>query len=149
MGPWWQSISPSEWLIAGMVLLVLEIFAPGAFLLWFGIAALVVGFAVWLVPALPWQVQIIAFALLSIGALLGYRAWRKRVPDRPDDQPLLNKRTEQMIGRVFILDQAITNGRGKIKVGDALWTVSGPDLAVGATVRVLSVREQILQVEAA
>lgn len=149
MSPWWQSISPSEWLIAGMILLVLEIFAPGAFLLWFGIAALVVGFALWLVPALPWQAQIIAFALLSIGALLGYRAWRKRVPDRPDDQPLLNKRTEQMIGRVFILDQAITNGRGKIKVGDALWTVSGPDLAVGTTVRVLSVREQILQVEAA
>ncbi|MCB1612406.1 MAG: NfeD family protein, partial [Xanthomonadales bacterium] len=149
MSPWWQSISPSEWLIAGLILLVLEVFAPGAFLLWFGIAALVVGVAVWLLPALPWGVQIVAFALLSIGSLLGYRAWRKRVPDKPDDQPLLNKRTEQMIGRVFTLETAIVNGRGKIKVGDALWTVSGPDLPAGTTVRVLGAREQILQVEAA
>lgn len=148
MSPWWQNISPSEWLVAGMVLLVLEIFAPGAFLLWFGVAALVVGIAVWLVPVLPWEVQIVAFALLSIGALLGFRAWRKRVPARPDEQPLLNKRAEQMVGRVFIVDQAIVNGRGKIKVGDALWTVTGPELNVGTTVRVLGVHEQILQVEA-
>jgi inner membrane protein len=147
MSPWWESITPSEWLIAGMVLLLLEVFAPGAFLIWFGLAALVVGALVWLIPVLPWQIQIIGFAALSVGLLLGYRAWRKRVPDSPDDQPLLNKRTEQMIGRVFTLEQAIVNGRGKIKVGDALWTVIGADQAVGSTVRVIGTRDQNLQVE--
>lgn len=149
MIPWYQTITPTEWIIAGLVLLLLEVFAPGAFLLWFGIAALVVGSALWLVPVLPWQVQIVAFALLSIGALVGFRAWRRRRPAPQLDQPLLNKRVEQMIGRVFILDQAIENGRGKIKVGDALWTVVGGDLPVGSRVRVIGAHEQMLQVEAA
>jgi hypothetical protein len=149
MAPWWQTITPTEWFIAGLVLLLLEVFAPGAFLLWFGIAALIVGSAVWLLPMLPWQVQIVAFALLSIGALVGYRAWRKRRPAPQVDQPLLNKRVEQMIGRVFTLDQAIENGRGKIKVGDALWTVVGGDLAVGSRVRVIGAHEQMLEVEQA
>ena len=147
MAPWWQTITPTEWFIAGMLLLLLEVFAPGAFLLWFGIAALIVGSAVWLLPMLPWQVQIIAFALLSIGALVGYRAWRKRRPAPQVDQPLLNKRVEQMIGRVFTLEQAIVDGRGKIKVGDALWTVIGSDLGVGSRVRVIGAREQMLEVE--
>jgi membrane protein implicated in regulation of membrane protease activity len=149
MAPWWQTITPTEWFIAGFVLLLLEVFAPGAFLLWFGIAALLVGSALWLLPMLPWQVQIVAFALLSIGALVGFRAWRKRRPAPQVDQPLLNKRVEQMIGRVFILDQAIVNGRGKVKVGDALWTVVGSDLAVGSRVRVIGAHEQMLEVEQA
>ncbi len=149
MAPWWQTITPTEWFIAGFLLLLLEVFAPGAFLLWFGIAALVVGSAVWLLPMLPWQVQIVAFALLSIGALVGYRAWRQRRPAPQVDQPLLNKRVEQMIGRLFTLEQAIVDGRGKIKVGDALWTVVGSDLAVGSRVRVTGAHEQMLEVEPA
>jgi membrane protein implicated in regulation of membrane protease activity len=149
MAPWWQTITPTEWFIAGFVLLLLEVFAPGAFLLWFGVAALIVGSLLWLLPMLPWQVQIVAFALLSIGALVGYRAWRKRRPAPQVDQPLLNKRVEQMIGRVFTLDQAIVNGRGKIKVGDSLWTVVGNDLAVGSKVRVIGAHEQMLEVEPA
>jgi membrane protein implicated in regulation of membrane protease activity len=149
MAPWWQTITPTEWFIAGFVLLLLEVFAPGAFLLWFGVAALIVGSLLWLLPMLPWQVQIVAFALLSIGALVGYRAWRKRRPAPQVDQPLLNRRVEQMIGRVFTLDQAIVNGRGKIKVGDSLWTVVGNDLAVGSKVRVIGAHEQMLEVEAA
>ena len=87
MAPWWQTITPTEWFIAGLALLLLEVFAPGAFLLWFGIAALIVGVAVWLLPMLPWQVQIVAFALLSIGALVGYRAWRKRRPTQRSRRP--------------------------------------------------------------
>ena len=146
MLPWYQTISPTEWIIAGLILLLLEVFAPGAFLLWFGIAALVVGAAVWIVPMLPWQVQIVAFAVLSLGALLGFRAWRRRHPAASRDEPLLNKRAQQLVGRTFTLDQAIVNGRGKVKVGDSLWTAIGEDMAVGTTVRVTGVREQMLEV---
>lgn len=145
--PWYQTITPTEWIIAGLVLLLLEVFAPGAFLLWFGLAALVVGAAVWIVPVLPWQVQIVAFALLSTGALLGFRAWRRKHPPAAGDEPLLNKRTQQYVGRNFDLDQPIVNGRGKIKIGDALWTVVGEDLPVGTRVKVTGTREQMLVVE--
>jgi len=147
MMPWYQTITPEEWITAGLVLLLLEVFAPGAFLLWFGLAALVVGVAVWVLPFIPWQVQIVAFALLSTGALLGFRAWRRRHPPANVDQPLLNKRTEQLIGRTFALDEPIVNGRGKIRIGDALWTVIGEDLPIGTRVKVTGIREQMLVVE--
>ncbi len=145
---WFQSISPTQWIIAGLVLLVLEIFAPGAFLLWFGLAALVVGAVAWLIPALAWQFQIVLFAVLSISALLWYRQWRRRQKVEASDQPLLNQRAQQLVGRVFVLVEAIDGGRGKLKVGDALWTAIGrSDLPVGTRVRVTGVRDQMLEVE--
>jgi len=146
---WFQSISPTQWIIAGLVLLVIEIFAPGAFFLWFGLAALVVGAIVWVIPALAWQIQIVLFAALSIGSLLWYRQWRKRQKLEASDQPLLNQRAQQLVGRVLPLVEAIEGGRGKLKLGDALWTaISTLDLPVGTRVRVVGVRDQMLEVEA-
>lgn len=147
MGPWWQHITPGEWLIAGLILLILEVFAPGAFLLWFGVAAVIVAAAVWVLPSLPWQLQIFAFAVLSIGLLLAFRKWRRTHPIEIGDQPLLNKRVQQHVGRIYVLEEAIANGRGKVKVGDALWTVEGPELPIGARVKVVGTREQVLVVE--
>lgn len=146
---WFESITPTQWIIAGLVLLLIEVFAPGAFFLWFGLAALIVGALAWVIPALAWQVQVVLFAILSIGALLGYRVWRKRQVIERSDEPLLNQRARQLVGRVFPLVEAIQGGRGKLKVGDALWTAIGVrDFPVGARVKVVGVRDQMLEVEA-
>jgi inner membrane protein len=59
----------------------------------------------------------------------------------------MDKRVLQHVGRIYVLEEAIANGRGKIKVGDALWTVEGPELAAGARVKVVATREQMLVVE--
>ena len=45
LGPW-------NWIVLGFVLVVMEMVAPGVFLLWIGIAALIVLVVGWLV--LPW-----------------------------------------------------------------------------------------------
>jgi membrane protein implicated in regulation of membrane protease activity len=139
----------TQWFIIGLVLMLLELFLPGVFLIWFGIAALLVGVMAYVVPVLPWQVEVVLFALLSVGTLWGYRLYRRRVPAAVPDQPLLNRRAEQLVGRVFLLQDAIVNGRGKVKVGDALWTVTGAELAAGTRVRVIAVRDLVLEVEAA
>jgi membrane protein implicated in regulation of membrane protease activity len=64
----------------------------------------------------------------------------------PSDQPLLNRRGEQLVGQVYPLEQAIVDGRGRLKIGDAFWVAEGPDLPQGTRVRVLAVRSMSLQV---
>jgi membrane protein implicated in regulation of membrane protease activity len=72
---------------------------------------------------------------------------------RPDvarsDLPNLNERSQQYIGRSLIVEQAIQNGRGKVRVGDTLWQAEGPDLPVGTWVKVTAARGTILVVERA
>jgi inner membrane protein len=64
------------------------------------------------------------------------------------DQPDLNRRGAQLIGRIVDVAEAIVGGRGKVKVGDTLWTVEGPDTHAGTPVRVASSDGTVLRVEA-
>jgi len=64
------------------------------------------------------------------------------------DQPDLNRRAEQLIGRVLVLEEAIEGGRGKVRVGDTLWLAEGAELPAGTRVKVTGVRRDALQVEA-
>lgn len=143
LGPW-------NWVAIGLVLLVLEIAVPGVFLLWFGMAAIAVGTvsimfhnaAFW-----PWEAQIIVFLVLSL-----VLAWYgKRMMDKGDvtDQPLLNKRSEQLIGRTATLGEPIREGYGRIQLDDSQWRVKGPDLPAGARVKVSGLDGGALVVEAA
>jgi membrane protein implicated in regulation of membrane protease activity len=144
LGPW-------NWMVLGFALLALEIVMPGVFLLWIGIAALIVGavsLLIWDAGVWIWQVQVIAFLLLSlVSAYLGNRFMSGR--GNQSDQPLLNRRGEQLIGRTATLTEPIREGRGRIQLGDTLWRVSGPDLPIGARVRVTAVEDSELVVEVA
>jgi len=60
---------------------------------------------------------------------------------------LLNRRAEQLIGRVVVLDQAIANGVGRARIDDAFWVVAGPDLPAGSRVRVVAVDGMTLKVQ--
>jgi membrane protein implicated in regulation of membrane protease activity len=144
LGPW-------NWMVLGFVLLILEILVPGVFLLWIGIAAILVGAltlqlahaAFWV-----WQAQVVLFLILSvISAYVGHRVMAKTGGE--SDQPLLNRRAEQLIGRTATLAEPIAEGRGRIRLGDTFWLVTGPDLPVGARVRVTAVKDMELVVEPA
>ena len=63
------------------------------------------------------------------------------------DQPDLNRRAEQLVGRVLLLEEAIEGGRGKVRVGDTLWLAEGAELPAGTRVKVTGVRRDALQVE--
>lgn len=134
------------WLILGVALMAAEIVAPGVFLLWLGVAALITGGLTYFAPDLSWQIQLAIFAVLSIAALVG--AWRW-VRGRPieTDRPSLNLRGNRYIGRVVELEGPIHNGRGRARVGDSIWPVSGPDLPAGSAVRVIDVNGTVLKVE--
>lgn len=135
------------WILAG-ILMVLEIVAPGVFLLWLGIAAAVTGLVAYVVPGLAWQWEALIFAVLSILTVWGWRSYQRRNPTETD-LPTLNRRGEQYVGRRLSLDQAIVNGRGQVKVDDSTWRVEGADLPAGTAVVVTGVKGTILVVEQA
>jgi hypothetical protein len=139
-GPW-------NWFILAVVLFILETIVPGVHFLWFGVAAVVVG-GLALATGIAWQFQIIAFGVLAV---LTVFAVRKYV--RPDvtksDQPDLNERGQQYVGRSLVVEQAIQNGRGRVRVGDTLWQAEGPDAPAGARVKVTATKGTVLVVERA
>jgi membrane protein implicated in regulation of membrane protease activity len=141
LGPW-------NWMVLGFILLVAEVAAPGIFMLWIGIAALLVGAAsllLWDAGFWSWQVQVLVFLVLS---LLSAYAGKKLMGGRNQqdtDQPLLNRRGEQMIGRTATLAEPIREGRGRIQIGDTLWRVSGPDLPAGTRVKVVGASDLDLE----
>ncbi|MFA5685120.1 MAG: NfeD family protein [Lysobacteraceae bacterium] len=136
------------WLGLALLLFAAEAMLPGALMLWLGFAAAAMGLTVLLAAPEPW-VQWSLFGLYAVVAVaIGWR-WRRRNPDTHSDQPLLNRRGEQLLGRVLTLQAPISNGRGKAQAGDALWTVEGDDLPQGARVRVVAVEGMVLRVEPA
>ncbi len=141
----WEVVT---WAALAVALFAAEALAPGAFMLWMGIAAAVVFLLVWAIDGMSVLLQVILFVVLSFVSIQVYRTWfRKRA--RQSDQPLLNRRAEQMIGRVVTLEQAIVDGSGRAKVDDALWVVAGPDSPVGSRVRVVAVDGMTLKVQQA
>lgn len=134
-----------NWFILGAVLLVLEVLAPGTFMLWFGLAALAVG-ALSLVIDWPWQAQLVAFAVLAVAAILLWRRFGARA-DAESDQPFLNRRAQAFVGRTFTLDKPIVDGGGTVRIDDTVWRVTGPDAPAGSRVRVVAAAGSLLTVE--
>jgi membrane protein implicated in regulation of membrane protease activity len=136
-----------NWLILGAVFLGLELIAPGAFMLWLGLAALVVGLISFAIDW-SWQMQLVAFALLSLALIPVWRRFAPKV-ERPTESPLLNRRPESYIGRVFTLENPITDGVGRVRIDDTVWRVTGPDSAAGSRVRIVRAEGPSLFVEPA
>ncbi|MBU6961703.1 NfeD family protein [Pseudomonas sp. CVAP len=141
-----QHLSFWDWLALGTILLILEVFGAGGYLLWIGLAAAAVGVLTFLIPGLSWELQFLLFGVLSIlTALYWWRRQRSAV--RTSDQPNLNLRGQELIGRVFVVHQAIVDGRGKIKVADGVWMAKGPDTPAGSRVRVTGLDGVVILVE--
>lgn len=140
-----MTIEPWMWLALGGTLVVLEALTPGIFMLWLGIAALLAGAAAYLAPTLAWQAQLglfAAFALAALGVWLALaRHGRRRLPG------LTNRRGEQCIGRTVEIVEPVRNGRGRARLGDGTWSVTGPDLDRGATAIVVRADGALLVVQ--
>jgi len=143
---WFMEMDYWTWWVLAIALVVLEIFAPGVVFLWIGVAAAIVGVALFAMPELDWQAQILMFAVLSIVATVLGRMLVVR-NQTETDQPSLNRRAEQYIGQEFSLDEAVVNGEGKIKVGDTFWKVRCSDCDIKSTVRVVGADGVVLIVE--
>ena len=140
----WQTVT---WAAIALLLFAAEAMAPGAFMLWLGLAAAVVFGLVLVFPGLTVLAQVAAFVLLSFVSIQVYRTWF-RGRERQSDRPLLNRRAEQLVGRVVTLERGIVQGSGRVQIADAYWDVTGPELPAGAAVRVIGTDGMTLRVEA-
>lgn len=139
-----QHLAVWDWLALAVLLLIVEVFGTAGYFLWFGTAAAVVGILLWLFPELSWAWQFMIFALLALATAL---LWWRRLHKQPAAEPGLNQRGSELLGGEYILHEAISAGRGKIKAGDSYWLVSGPNLPVGQRVKVIGQQGTVLQVE--
>jgi hypothetical protein len=139
------SLGAWNWFVVGVVLFVLETIVPGVHLVWFGLAAAIVGI-LGLVVDIPWEWQLIAFAIISCVTV--FFARRYSAPDMAgSDEPGLNLRAEQYVGRVVTVEEPIAGGRGKVRVGDTLWPAQGLDAPQGARVKITGAHGTVLLVE--
>lgn len=130
----------------GLALLGTEMLVAGFGLLWFGAAALLVALSTMVFPEMGWIVQLILFSVLSLVTVpIGLKVFPTHAKDT--DEPLLNDRLSQMIGRVAVLEDPIIGGEGRGRFGDTLWRIQGPDLAAGSTIRVIAAQAGVLSVE--
>lgn len=137
-----------HWFVLAALLGVVEILAPGVFFLWLAIGAFITGILAAIIPGLGEATQIMIFGILSIALI--FAAWKyiKKAP-LTSDQPLLNQRSAQQVGKTFTLETAIEDGVGRIKMGDTTWKVEGPDMPAGSHVRVIGYDGPVFKVEKA
>jgi inner membrane protein len=137
-----------NWLILGVILMGLEVLAPGIFLFWLGLAALLVGLITFIFHP-TWQVEILLFAAFAIAAVPLWRRLARGDAGGSESNPFLNRRAEALVGRVFTLEKPIIDGAGTVRIGDTVWRVAGPDTPAGTRVKIVHVSGADLTVAAA
>ena len=148
MAEMFSTLGTWNWLIFGVVLMALELLAPGVFLFWLGLAALLVGLLSFVLHP-SWQLQLLMFAAFAVAAVPLWRRVAFGNKAASKSNPFLNKRTDALIGRVFTLEKPIIDGSGTVRIDDTIWRVAGPDAPAGSRVRIVQAEGASLTVAAA
>ncbi len=135
-----------HWWALAAVLLVFEMMLPGVVFMFLAIGAAVAGAAVLVAGDLSLELQLAIFAVVSVASAVGLRRTLRRLQGRDTPPNTLNARGDSLVGKTIVLDAPILNGRARVKLGDGSWTVTGPDMVVGARVRVTAVNGTELSV---
>lgn len=139
---WWH------WLVLGLLLTLAEMATPGGFfIIFFGMAAILVGVLAGFGVAGPLWVQLLLFSALSVASLLLFR--RKLVERfQPDPQA---PAVDQLVGELAtVTEEVAAHGAGKVELRGSAWSArnaTGVLLARGARCRVVRVDGLTLHVE--
>lgn len=133
------------WLIAAAVLGIAELIAPGVFMIWIGLAALVTGVIALLLP-IGVPAQWLIFALATVASIYVGRRVLLRHPIRSTD-PLLNERGERLVGTIVVVVEPIDEAGGRVRVGDGVWPARGIRANIGERVQVRGCDGNVLIVD--
>ena len=148
MAEMFSTLGTWNWLIFGFILMALELLAPGIFLFWLGLAALLVGLLSFVINP-SWQTQLLLFAIFAVAAVPAWRHFARSASSNSVSNPFLNRRTEALVGREFTLEKPIVGGSGTVRIDDTIWRVAGPDAPAGSRVKVVQADGASLTVAAA
>ena len=142
-----NGIDPGRpWLIGGVLLLILEVIAPGFFLVFLGAAAMATGLFTLLFGLAPPRNSLLFALYAVIAVLVGRRFYANRTADSAD--PLLNDRAGRLVGKVVTVVETVDDHNGRVRVGDGEWSARGGPAAAGERVRITGIDGNCLKVEA-
>ena len=139
---WWH------WLVVGLLLVLAELATPGGFyVIFFGLAAIIVGALTALGVGGPVWMQILMFSVLSVVSLVLFRARLLEMMQVDPQAPAV----DSLVGEIGQLEGAILPGQiGRIEVRGAAWTArnaTSSELPRGMRCRVVRVNGLMLEVE--
>lgn len=142
-----------HWLVAGMVLIVSEIFLASFTILWFGLGACLVGLALWLGIDLSLNWQILLWVFSSVVFTFG---WFKIIKPLSVDRTMAGLSREAVLGERGLLTKAtgMSGQRGEVRfqvplLGSDTWPcISNAPIKAGETVEVKDVMGNALVVSA-
>jgi hypothetical protein len=137
------------WLTFGFALLIAEMFTGTLLFLFMGGATFLVALITFLFDPASW-VQWLIYGVALIAAVVFWRRVRPNPGDKLEQRAHaegLNNRLAAYVGRELVLEEAIVNGQGRVRLDDSYWSVEGQDALVGARVRVTAIRGIVLMVE--
>ncbi len=137
-------IASWHWFVLSLILMGIEILAPGAFFLWLGLAALIVA-GVSVLHVFTWPIQLILFAVISVVVVWIGRPFYEKLSHQQKNS--LNQGAHRFIGTVLVLELPIVNGHSRVTIGGSTWGVVGPDSDVGVKVKVVAIDGNSLVVE--
>jgi membrane protein implicated in regulation of membrane protease activity len=143
-----EQAGPWGWVIAGLVLMGIELIAPGLFFIWLGLAAVATGVIIGLF-GLGWQAASVLFAVLAIASVFGGRWVTRHKASEPQPADALNALARDLVGKTAKLESDTADGEGRIRLNDTIWRVRGPAMVAGARVRVVALDGTVLVVEPA
>ena len=137
------------WLSFGVILMILELFVPGAFMIWFGFGALLTGIFVALFNPLTAGMQILIFTLMSVFSVaFGIFVYAKIFGKNKESAGSLKTGAKRFIGQTFVVSETIKNGKGKVNVADTVWLAkSDKKIEKGSQVVVKDVTGTVLIVD--
>lgn len=139
-----------HWFALAALLVALEITMPSTWLLWPGLAAIVVGIIVSLAPALGWPLQVLIFSGIAVVMTVFGRGVMGEAGHTTGKQKL-NRRADQYVGRRAVVAETFVAGRGAILIDGVRWiavSVDGANLVTGTAVEVSAADGALLEVRA-
>jgi inner membrane protein len=128
------------WAVLALIVALLELHAPGSYLIWIALAAAVTAIANFLfVLSVSAQLAIFSVSVI-VSCVVGYYVYR--LTERgPFSGQLLNQRDLELVGAIGTAGQPFVNGQGKARIGDTVWLAEArEDIPSGTPIIVEAVR---------
>jgi inner membrane protein len=113
LSPWW-------WVALGIVLGALEMLTMSFFLIWWGVAAIIMAILLVFLPTMPGEIQVALFAAISVALTFIGRSYVVKFGDGAEPVPGLNRRSGSLVGRSAKVVSA-DGSEGKVEIDGIPW----------------------------
>lgn len=137
------------WIVVGLALILVEFFVSGFVVIFFGVAALVTGIALWAGMSAEYGIPFVVFAIVSVALLV---LLRSRFKDLFTGRTLSADADDDFIGHEAVVDSGFdesSTGRGKVSYRGAAWDARADEGSIdkGSVVRIVARHGVVLEVE--